>query len=85
MARWSLRLFVLVSLAGSILSLTPSDTKDEAPHPPIERPASDEVPEDGAYDNTRIRCRSDVSCGKGECWEGRCLPSGYCMAYYNCV
>ena len=37
------------------------------------------------YDNTKLRCHADSGCGKGECWEGQCEPSGYCMAYYTCV
>ena len=79
-------MFVLLCLLGSVLLITtPTATEGETVPDAIERPASEEVPEDGAYDNTRIRCRSDASCGRGECWEGRCRPSGYCIAYYNCV
>ena len=38
-----------------------------------------------SYDNTTLRCHSDAECGRGECWIGQCEPTGYCMAYYNCV
>ena len=38
-----------------------------------------------AYDSTKLRCSANSECGRGECWVGQCEPSGFCMAYYNCV
>lgn len=43
-------------------------------HPPVVATSSDKIP-----------CNHDVVCGKGECWEGVCQPTGYCVAYWTCV
>ena len=33
----------------------------------------------------KIPCNHDVMCGKGDCWEGFCQSTGYCVAYWTCA
>ena len=38
-----------------------------------------------SFQSDRISCYGDSECGQGECWEGYCADTGYCIAYYTCV
>lgn len=90
MLRWSLLVLFLLLLTTLVVAVVPhtpwtgvhggahtEEIRDE--------PAPDVDPSDEAYDSSKMRCWDDAFCGKGECWVGRCKPTGYCVAYYSCV
>lgn len=90
MLRWSLfvlLLLVLTTLLVAMVPYVPADFLDPGVHTEevIESPEPGVDPADEVYDSSKMRCWDDAFCGKGECWEGRCQPSGFCVAYYSCV
>jgi len=38
-----------------------------------------------SYASDKIRCHYDARCGSGQCWQGFCHSTGYCLAYWTCA